>query len=111
MLRMFHKAIKVFFVVLIATFILYPQGFCSKILAKEEPVISLDVKKSSEYVKLAWEASAQGRLNDLNQLVAECLSLYGNEATLQQELLTHFPPRGTEEQYQSLNDVATILFV
>ncbi len=111
MLRMFHKAIKVFFVVLIATFILCPQGFCSKILAKEEPVISLDVKKSSEYVKLAWEASAQGRLNDLNQLVAECLSLYGNEATLQQELLTHFPPRGTEEQYQSLNDVATILFV
>jgi len=44
MLRMFHKAIKVFFVVLIATFILCPQGFCSKILAKEEPVISLDVK-------------------------------------------------------------------
>ncbi|MBF0522144.1 MAG: tetratricopeptide repeat protein [Candidatus Omnitrophica bacterium] len=80
-------------------------------LAAETGIPSQNVKPSTEFVKAAWEASGHGDLSRLESIVAECLSVYGNDAKLEEEQLTAFPARGTESQYQALNDVATCLFI
>lgn len=68
-------------------------------------------KPSTEFVRLAWEASAQGDLVKLSELVDQCVELYGTEANLQQSTLDNFPSRTETKNYQSLNDVATCLFI
>ncbi len=69
-------------------------------------------RSSDELVRLAWEASSKNDLKKLNKLVEECVRLYGNEADLLQEQLGNkLPPRGKEDEYRSLNDVATCLFI
>ncbi len=66
---------------------------------------------SEELVRLAWEASSKNDLSKVDELVAQCLELYGNEAKLLHDQLKDFPVRGEEKNYQALNDVATCLFV
>ena len=66
---------------------------------------------SKELVRLAWETSSKQDLERLNQLVDQCVESYGEEAKKLEQLLTDFPPRGDEEIYNTLNDVATCLFI
>lgn len=66
---------------------------------------------SKEFVRLAWEASSQGNLEKLDQLVEECLRLYGERARSQQAQLEGLPSPGKEGSYQALNDAGTILFI
>lgn len=76
----------------------------------DQPV-SYKENSSEDLVKKAWEASFHGDMDKLNGLVSKCVELYGAEANLQQQQLSAFPERGQEPNYQSLNDVATCLFV
>lgn len=80
----------------------HPDGADSS----QEKVIS-----SSELVRLAWAASSRQDLDALNRLVKDMLQYYGEEAGFQQSSLTAFPEVGQEQDYQTLNDVATILFI
>ena len=66
---------------------------------------------SKELVQQAWEASGQRNIQRLEELVGQCLALYGKQAKEQEKQLTGFPERGQEEQYQELNSVATCLFI
>ena len=78
---------------------------------KSNDVASAQVLSSSELVRQAWAASSQNNVEQLNQSVDQCFKFYGAEAKLLQGQLTDFPVRGTEKNYQSLNDVATCLFI
>lgn len=66
---------------------------------------------TSDFVRKAWELSGKNDLEALNKLVDECLRIYGEEAKQQEASLQAFPLRGTEKEYQILNDVATVLFI
>ncbi len=78
---------------------------------KEEGVQSYKEKSSQQIVQSAWEASSKNDLNKVNDIIKQCVDLYGSDAKLQQSQLKKFPNRGEEKNYQSLNDVATCLFV
>lgn len=76
------------------------------------PVLySQEIIPSKEFVRMAWEASSKGDLKEIERLVGTCLALYSEEAKKLQVQLDNFPPRGKEKEYQSLNDVATVLFI
>ncbi len=68
-------------------------------------------KETSELVRQAWALSAQGKLDELKQLVEEARMLYGSKAQELQAGLTDFPPTAQHAEYQILNDLATIFFV
>ncbi len=88
----------------IICFLLFPQ-----ITYAQEQV---ETKISpQEVVRQAWEASGQKNVQRLEELVGQCITLYGKEAKEQQKQLTGFRPRGQEEQYQTLNSAATCLFI
>ena len=71
----------------------------------------MEVLSSKELVRQAWEASGQRNVQRLEELVGQCVTLYGKEAKEQEKQLTGFPQRGQEEQYQALNSVATCFFI
>ncbi|MFA5088060.1 MAG: glycoside hydrolase family 2 TIM barrel-domain containing protein [Candidatus Omnitrophota bacterium] len=66
---------------------------------------------SDELVGKAWEASGRNDLEVLAAVVDQCVAIYGEEAREEGSQLTGFPLRGEEKNYQSLNDVATCLFI
>jgi hypothetical protein len=66
---------------------------------------------SEENVRQAWEASSQGDLKRLEEIIAKAEKLFGERARKEETSLTNFPERGKEKDYQSLNDFGTILFV
>ncbi len=74
-------------------------------------VYSQEKISSKEFVRMAWEASSKSDIERLTKIVKQVLDIYGDEAKEQQEILTEFPERGTEEAYEELNDVATCLFI
>jgi len=78
------------------------------------PVGHIDAQEkieSQELVRMAWEASSQRDMERLESLVKQCLDAYGAQAELLQNKLNDFPQRGEEGKYQSLNGVATVLFI
>ncbi len=79
----------------------------------EVSVSSQEVEKisSKELVRLSWEASSKKDLKRLDELIEMALKLYNKKALEEQSSLSSFPPRGEEEKYQELNDVATCLFI
>lgn len=66
---------------------------------------------SKECVRMAWEASSKLNLDKINKIIADCFSDYLEAAREQQKSLSGFPPRDEVEKYQSLNDIATLLFI
>jgi len=66
---------------------------------------------SEELVKSMWAASGQNNLDELNRLVGLCMEWYGAKALEQNSSLSNFPNRGTEKEYQALNDVGTCQFI
>jgi len=66
---------------------------------------------SPEFVRRAWAASSQGDLTQLDAIAEEILELLGDEALRHAQSLDGFPARGKENEYQALNDVATVLFI
>jgi len=76
-----------------------------------DPVPAVKVIPSEEFVKQGWAASGEGDEAKLDRIVTACLAAYDQEARQQQAALTSFPPRGQEKDYQSLNDVGTMLFI
>lgn len=82
--------------------------------ADNVPVNALALKSdtaSKELVRLAWEASSKNDINSMQQIFDHAMKNYGVQALALQESLTGFPARGTEAQYQVLNDVGTISFI
>lgn len=80
--------------------------------AVEAPEEALSVKPlSGDFVTHAWAASSQGDFAKLDAIVADILKFYGEEARQEQSGLTGFPPRGKEQDYQAMNDVATVFFI
>lgn len=70
-----------------------------------------EVISSKEFVSMCWEASNQGDLAKLDEMVNKCLEIYDSKAKELQAQLTDFPERGKIESYQTLNNVATVLFI
>jgi len=68
-------------------------------------------KTSNELVALSWEASSQGNLERLDELVSQCVTMYEKKARVLQEDLTVFPTIGQKEQFSELNNVGTCLFI
>lgn len=90
--------------------------FAPAVMAQEQPTSPQEQTaspevSSKELVRLSWEASGKRDLDRLEQLVEQCLTLYKTQAQELEKKLTNFPPRGEEENYQALNDVATCLFI
>ena len=73
--------------------------------------VSAQTLTSEEYVRKAWEASSQNNFEEVERLTNDCVAQYGEEAKSQQASLTGLAPKGTEEQYKALNNVATALFI
>ncbi len=65
---------------------------------------------SKECVSAVREASHKNDLAKVNELAEACVAAYQEEAKKQQAQLVNFPSRGQENQYQTLNDVAIVLF-
>jgi len=66
---------------------------------------------SQEIVRLSWEASSQRDLKRLNELVAQCITMYGNNAKALQANLTAFPTIAQRQEFTDLNSVGTCLFI
>ncbi|HOW35270.1 MAG TPA: glycoside hydrolase family 2 TIM barrel-domain containing protein [Candidatus Omnitrophota bacterium] len=66
---------------------------------------------SKEFVRQAWEASGKNDLEKVLSITQKCVDTYDNEAKNQQASLGTFPMPGQEDDYQSLNNVATCLFI
>ncbi|MDD5006323.1 MAG: glycoside hydrolase family 2 TIM barrel-domain containing protein [Candidatus Omnitrophica bacterium] len=66
---------------------------------------------SKEYVAQAWKILSKKDYDSLDKLVKECVDKYGQEADSQEASLKDFPAQDKISLYQSLNDVATCLFV
>jgi len=66
---------------------------------------------SKDLVAQAWEASGKNDLGKVTEITAKCEQLFGEEAKKQEAALNNFPPRGKEQDYQTLNDVGTCLFI
>lgn len=94
----------------IICFLLFPQITYAQEQAQASASIPAQ-PSSQELVRQAWEASGQNNLKRLEELVQQALESYGEAAMEQQKKLTAFPARGEEGKYQTLNDVATCLFV
>ncbi len=78
---------------------------------KSDSVASTPAVTSSDMVKKSWEASGKNDLAKVIELTNECVASFGAQAKEQQSKLKGFPDRGKEKEYQSLNDVATCLFI
>lgn len=66
---------------------------------------------SEELVRLSWEASNKRELIRLDELVDQCVTIYGNKAKELQEHLISFPTVSQKEEFAPLNDVGTCLFI
>ena len=77
----------------------------------KKEIVDKQVKTSSQYVSEAWALNAQGKLQELDNLVSEVLAIYQAEAKLLQRPLNAFPSTAQQPEYLILNDVGTILFV
>ena len=66
---------------------------------------------SKDLVAEAWKALSSNDYGLLDRIVSECVEKYAEEADRQQASLTEFPPQDKIDLYQSLNSVATCLFV
>lgn len=82
-----------------------------KVAFSQEKSASETKISSQDLVKKAWEASFKKDMIGLDDIVGQCDDLYGDEAHFLQEDMTAFPVKGTEEEYQVLNDVATCFFI
>ncbi len=80
-------------------------------IVKEDIVKAEEKKLSSVFVVNAWELSSKTKVEELGELVEQVLLFYGKEAKEQQSSLTDFPGIGKESNFQTLNDVATCIFV
>ena len=67
---------------------------------------------SEKLIAEAWKASHKKDLKGINELLTQCLNLYGDDATFQQKTLGHKKPQHKNiKKYSSLNNVATIIFI
>jgi len=80
-------------------------------VSAEETAVVEDKVSSKEIVRRAWEASGRRDLEQLSEIVDQCLEVYGPQAKELHGLLTGFPIRGEEEEYSVLNAVGTCVFI
>lgn len=66
---------------------------------------------SKELVRLGWKASTEGDEKKLDELYERMMKAYGQIATAQNKSLKDFPARDAIENYNVMNDVATIIFI
>ncbi len=68
-------------------------------------------RSSSEIVNQAWKASHEGDFKTLDDLIKEVLINYEKTAKTQAGQLTNFPARDLVDNFKTMNDVATCLFI
>ena len=69
-----------------------------------------DLSSSALTVK-AWEALSKDNYKDVSLYADKCVTLYNDEAINQQRSLRKFPGAGEVKNYETLNNVATCLFI
>jgi len=91
------------FLILICGFLFFVFTFSFYSFAQEV--------SSKDSVVEAWKALSNKDYDLLDKIIKECVDTYADEANRQQASLKDFPPQDKIDLYQSLNDVATCLFV
>ena len=88
------------------------QVFADRAAAQtsEDSIQNKEIISSKDLVAKAWEASGKNDLQKVAEVTTQCEELFGEEARKQEDSLKDFP-RGKEQDYQILNDVATCLFI
>ncbi|MCP4653244.1 MAG: hypothetical protein GY858_07670 [Candidatus Omnitrophica bacterium] len=66
---------------------------------------------SQEYVKKAWTMQGKGDHNAAINAADKCIDAFSKDATALSADLTDFPPKGKEDNYQIMNDVAICYFI
>ncbi len=66
---------------------------------------------SGDYVKQAWAAQGAGQWEKVYALADTCIDMFSDEADRLAAGLTAFPPKGEEDTYAVMNDVAVCYFI
>ncbi len=84
----------------------------SPAFAQSEPSPeSTSARPTVEIVRLSWEASHKSDIEALNVLVNEILKGYESEAKRLASMLKDFPPRDKFNDFKTMSDLATVLFI
>lgn len=68
-------------------------------------------QNSSEYVAKGWSVLGKREFNSVYEIVDKCICEFSEEADNLAKNLTDFPSAGKEEEFKSMNDVATCYFI
>ncbi len=68
-------------------------------------------QRSGDYVKEGWNQLGKRNFKEVYKIVEECILEFGEEADKIAEGLSDFPPKGKENIYKVMNDVATCYFI
>jgi len=68
-------------------------------------------KTTSDYVDKAWSELGKRNFTLVYRLTSECIKNFEAEASRQSALLNGLPPKGKENVYKVMNDVATCYFI
>jgi tetratricopeptide (TPR) repeat protein len=66
---------------------------------------------SSEYVNKAWSELGKRNFEQVYEITDECIEVFSRQASEQAQQLDDFPPKGREDRYEVMNDVATCYFI
>ncbi|MBN2482890.1 MAG: hypothetical protein JXD21_01650 [Candidatus Omnitrophica bacterium] len=70
-----------------------------------------EMPDSSDYVRKAWAAQGQGQWEKVYGLTDACIALFSGEADQLAGNLSGVPPKGEEDTYKVMNDVAVCYFI
>lgn len=66
---------------------------------------------TGEYVRKGWALVGEGKFDEVYKVVDECIKKFEQQAEKLALRLNAFPPKGEENEYQIMNDVATCYFI
>ncbi len=85
----------------------WAQETAAPVLAQED----LSQKKLAELLIMAWAASSSSDYQKVNAIMATALKGFEQEALAEAARLSTFPTKDVINQYKTMNDLATVLFV
>ena len=98
------------FLVILGTTGIAVQGSCDQ-TAPATVQEDFSQKKSADLLTMAWAASSSGDYAKVNAITAAVLKTYEQEALAEAARLSAFPTKDVIDQYKTMNDLATVLFV
>ena len=66
---------------------------------------------SSDYVNKGWALRGEKKYEEAYKTIEECITKFSSEADKLAKSLSDFPPKGKENQYKAMNDIATCYFI